>query len=105
MNKISKETQAQALQIAKATQQPKQTKEQTKLIAKGIEKGIAEYKKQQRKKAREQDKQRKAKLKKATDTTNQDVITATDNKNTINHYLPWLLLMISWLGFSIFLFI
>jgi len=58
-NSISEQTENQALQIAKATQKPNQTKEQTKLIAKGIEKGITEYKKRQKAKARDLDKKRK----------------------------------------------
>ena len=59
----SKETQQEALKVAKSIQKPGQTKEQTKLIAQGIEKGISEYKKQQKAKARERDKQRKQQLK------------------------------------------
>lgn len=58
-NSVSEQTENQALEIAKATQKPGQTKEQTKLIAKGVEKGIAEYKKRQKAKARELDKKRK----------------------------------------------
>ena len=61
--KISKETKAEAMKIARGTQKPGQSKEQTKLIAQGIEKGIAEYKKQQKVKARERDKIRKKELK------------------------------------------
>lgn len=61
--KISEETKAEAMKIARGTQKPGQTKEQTKLIAQGIEKGIAEYKKQQKVKARERDKIRKKELK------------------------------------------
>ncbi len=68
MNKNSKETQEQAMKVAKGIQRPNQTKEQTKLIAQGIEKGIAEYKKQQNKKSRERDKIRKVNLKSKSDT-------------------------------------
>jgi hypothetical protein len=49
-NKISNDTQVQAMKVAKGTQKKALNKEQTKLIAQGIEKGIAEYKKQQAKK-------------------------------------------------------
>ncbi|MES9999711.1 MAG: DUF2956 family protein, partial [Candidatus Thiodiazotropha lotti] len=42
----SQETVTEAMQIARATQRPGQTKEQTKLIAMGIQKGIDQYKKQ-----------------------------------------------------------
>lgn len=58
-NTVSEQTQQDAMDVAKATQKPGQTKEQTKLIAKGIEKGIAEYKKRQKDKARQLDKKRK----------------------------------------------
>jgi hypothetical protein len=52
-------TQEEALQVARATQKPGQTKEQTKLIAQGIAKGIELYKRQQSAKARERDKLKK----------------------------------------------
>lgn len=52
----SQETQNEAMNIARATQKPGQTKEQTKLIAQGIEKGIALYKKQQKSEAAKQTK-------------------------------------------------
>ena len=44
-DKISPETQQEAMKIARANQKPGQTKEQTQLIAQGIQKGIDEYKK------------------------------------------------------------
>ncbi|WP_114325076.1 DUF2956 domain-containing protein [Candidatus Colwellia aromaticivorans] len=94
MNKISEETQEKAMKVAKSTQRPHQTKEQTKLIAQGIEKGIAEYKKQQNKKSRERDKARKAKLKYTVD--KPEVITVTKLESKL---LPWILLVISWIGF------
>ena len=100
MNKISKETQEQAMKIAKGTQRPNQTKEQTKSISQGIEKGIAEYKKQQNKKARERDKVRKAKL-----NTPVDIPDIIETTNSESNRLPWILLIVSWLGFlSWFLF-
>lgn len=49
----------EALEIARKTQMPGQTREQTKLIAKGIAKGIAQYKKQEKAKIRERDRNRK----------------------------------------------
>ena len=61
--KISEQSKAEALKIAKGIKKPNQSKEQTKLISQGIEKGIALYKQQQKAKARETDKQRKALLK------------------------------------------
>jgi len=94
MNKTSKETQEQAMRIAKGTQRPNQTKEQTKLISHGIEKGIAEYKKQQNKKSRERDKLRKAKSKVPVDKS--EIIEVT---NLNNNRLPWVLLIVSWISF------
>jgi len=94
MNKTSKEIQEQAMKVAKGTQRPNQTKEQTKLISQGIEKGIAEYKKQQSKKSRERDKAQKAKSKVRLD---KPEIIEVANSN--NNQLPWLLLIVSWIGF------
>jgi hypothetical protein len=96
MNKVSKETQEQAMKVAKGTQRPNQTKEQTKLIAQGIEKGISEYKKQQNKKSRERDKARKAKLKTTSEAT--EIIELT---NLDKNWLPWILLLVSWIGFVV----
>lgn len=94
MNKISKETQEQAMKVSKGTQRPNQSKEQTKLIAQGIEKGIAEYKKQQSKKSRERDKIRKDNLKSKKEAPE---IVEVDQPET--NRLPWVLLIVSWLGF------
>ncbi|MFT4720241.1 MAG: hypothetical protein ACI9SB_001410 [Candidatus Azotimanducaceae bacterium] len=88
--KISEQTHAEAMKIARSTQRPGQTKEQTKLIAQGIEKGIAEYKKQQKVKARERDKQRKKDLR--AKATSEDVVESTAGKKPYQwlYWLPWL---------------
>lgn len=99
MDKISKETQEQAMKIAKGTQRPNQTKEQTKLISQGIEKGIAEYKKQQNKKSRERDKVRKSQLKEQKSNAEMVDNASTNNIEKNNVRLPWILLAASWLGF------
>jgi hypothetical protein len=102
LHKHSPEVQVEAIKVAKSIQKPKQTKEQTKLIAQGIEKGIAEYKKQQSKKSRERDKAKKLLLReknhqeKSTDACLQE----TPPKRAV--YLPWLLLVISWISFIIY---
>jgi hypothetical protein len=103
--KPSPETQAEALKIARATQRPGQTKEQTKLIAQGIEKGIALYKKQQKERARELNR----KLKKA---ASQSQPSAEPEDQEIaeqivyrQHWLPWLLLAVSWLGWGVYFFV
>ncbi|MGR5144248.1 DUF2956 domain-containing protein [Photobacterium sp. DNB23_23_1] len=99
----SPETQAEALKIARATQKPGQTKDQTKLIAQGIQHGIEQYKKQQKAKARERDKLRKKQTRdRAQDIEATAVETATPQQEVVKskqHWLPWLLLVASWLGF------
>ncbi|PCI72651.1 MAG: hypothetical protein COB38_03930 [Gammaproteobacteria bacterium] len=99
----SKETIQKAEKIAKATQRPGQTKEQTKLIAQGIQKGIEQYKKQYKAKARELDKKLKQLNNKANipdEKTPLNAITKDQNKN---NWLPWSLLMFSWVAFFIFI--
>lgn len=93
--------QDEAMRIARGTQRPGQTKEQTKLIAQGIQKGIEQYKKQQSTKARELDK----KLKKAA----QRVATPETPKAEVQervvyrqHWLPWVLLVSSWLATALY---
>jgi hypothetical protein len=93
----SPETRDEALKVARATQQPGQTKEQTKLIAQGIQKGIAEYKKQQKARARAADRQRKQ-------VARQDDEPATDAPGPVAEHgaspLPWTLLILSWCLFA-----
>jgi hypothetical protein len=90
---------AEAMQIARGTQQPGQTKEQTRLIARGIQKGIEQYKKQQNARARELDKR----LKKA---RQQSASPGTDRADVQEklvyrqHWLPWVLLIVSWIGMA-----
>ncbi|MBF0470142.1 MAG: DUF2956 domain-containing protein [Gammaproteobacteria bacterium] len=97
---VSLETQQEAQQIAKANQRPGQTKEQTKLIAQGIQKGIDQYKKQQKSKARELDKKLKS-------LPQKEVATASVEAEVVyrHHWLPWLLLGVSWLGMGGFLYL
>jgi hypothetical protein len=100
--KPSPQTQEDALNIAKSIQRPAQTKEQTKLIAQGLQQGIDLYKKQQKEKARELNK----KLKKI---SNQKApsIESEDHEIQVHivyrqHWWPWLLLLITWLGIGIY---
>jgi hypothetical protein len=100
--KPSPQTQEDALKIARATQRPAQTKEQTRLIAQGIQKGIDLYKKQQKEKARELNR----KLKKVSSQKAQSLEPDDDEiPVTIvyrQHWLPWLLLFLTWLGMGIY---
>jgi hypothetical protein len=100
---VSPETQSEAMQVAKATQRPGQTKEQTRLIAQGIQKGIDQYKKQHKAKARELDKRIKAtQLKAASDAEVPiQIETQTVYKQ---HWLPWLLLILSWVAVVVYYF-
>lgn len=102
-NKVSEKTEDDALKIARATQRPGQTKEQTKLISQGIQKGIEQYKKQHKAKSRELDK----KLSKATATRHGPVVHADNVVEPVtvkNNSLPWILLIMSWIGFVVYLY-
>ena len=90
------------MKIAKGTQKPGQTKEQTKLIAQGIEKGIAEYKKREKQKSRERDKQRKQEQKVKLKETETEPVEEKPAKSVT--FLPWILLAVSWIGFTSYLF-
>lgn len=98
--KPSPETQEEAAKLAKAIQRPNQTKEQTKLIAQGIQKGIELYKKQHKEKSRDLNR----KLKKVSNLENRsseaDEHYIEERIVYRQHWLPWLLLMLSWLGFG-----
>lgn len=100
--KVSEQVITEALQVAKATQRPGQTKEQTKLIAQGIQKGIEEYKKRHKEKAREIDKQ-KRKLQQANkNNTAPPVAPAVTDIQEPQSRLSWGLLLVSWIGFAIY---
>jgi len=100
--KPSPETRDEAVKIARSTQRPGQTREQTKLITQGIQKGIDLYKKQQKAKARELDRQRHKQSREKT----QHAGTDTQEPGTTRyrqHWLPWLLLMVTWLAIAFYL--
>ena len=99
--KPSQETQEAAMKIARATQRQGQSKEQTRLIAQGIQKGIELYKKQQKAKYRELDKKRKKSLtrQESVDSDNQPEYEIVLVKQ---HWLPWLLLLVTWLGIGVY---
>ena len=101
--KPSQQTQEEAMNIARGIQRPAQTKEQTRLIAQGIQNGIDLYKKQQNEKARDLNR----KLKKAS-RQKQQLPESDDHeiqKSIVyrQHWLPWLLLTLSWLGMGIYI--
>ena len=90
------------MKIARGTQRPGQTKEQTRLIAQGIQKGIDQYKKQQKAKARERDRQRNKLSREKNRLADPDSQTGNETRYR-QHWLPWLLLLISWLGIAVYL--
>jgi len=98
----SPETRNEASKIARGTQRPGQTKEQTRLIAQGIQKGIDQYKKQQKAKSRELDKRLKT-VKSNPGSTEE--IELHERIVYRQHWLPWLLLILSWLcgGFYVYI--
>lgn len=99
-NKVSKEIQDEAIRLAKSTQKRALTKDERKLITQGIEKGIAEYKKQQKAKSRERDKIRKIQTKEI-----ESNVAVTESMPKSSNLLPWALLVVSWLGFILYLFL
>ncbi len=87
------------MQVAQATQRPGQTKEQTKLIAQGVRKALEEYKKRQATKTRELD--RKLKQLKRQLAEQQSAPERVEERAPYRqHWLPWLLLALSWTGFG-----
>ena len=96
--KISPQTQDEAMKAAKATQRPGQTKEQTKLIAQGIEKGINHYKKQQKEKSRQLNRKLHKVEQQLTTPVKENVEAVQENIGYKHSFLPWALLILSWLG-------
>ena len=93
----------EALRIARGTQRPGQTKEQTRLITQGIQKGIEQYKKQQSAKARELDRNlKKAKQQPAENPSGE--IEIHEKIVYRHHWLPWVLLALSWICMLLYLF-
>ncbi len=97
--KASAETIDVAMTIAKGIQKPNQTKEQTKLIALGIQKGITEYKKQQKSKSRKLDKLKKNITPQQHNNTQKE---PSDRNKCKTQWLPWTLLLFSWLIMAIY---
>ena len=99
----SQETKDEATRIARSTQRPRQTKEQTRLIAQGIQKGIDFYKKQQKAKARELDRKLKT-LAREQKASLEPTLQAKEHLTPKRQWLPWTLLLLSWLAMAAYLF-
>ena len=91
----------EAMRIARGRQRPGQTKEQTKLIAQGIRKGIEHYRKQESARTRELDRKLK-KVDRQLDSSvvPDDTVEVREKVVYRQHWLPWTLLVISWLGMA-----
>lgn len=101
---VSEKTAVDALKVSRANQRPGQTKEQTKLISQGIQKGIEQYKKQHKEKSRELDKKlRKVSEKKSKG--DEPVNEVAKPANSGHALLAWVLLLLSWIGFAIYIYI
>lgn len=91
----------EAMRIARGRQRPGQTKQQTKLIAQGIRKGIEHYRKQESARARELDRKRKkVNRQPGSSVVPDDTIEVREIVVYRQHWLPWTLLTISWLGMA-----
>ena len=91
----------------KGGKRPGQTKEQTKLIAQGIQKGIEQYKKRQSAKTRELDKKLKKVKQVKQQLTSPEVLEVEVQEKIVynQHWLPWALLVISWLTMAAYWFV
>ena len=103
----SEKSAEESLKLATANQRPGQTKEQTKIIAQGIQKGIEQYKKQQKGKSRELDKQLKSVTRTKEDLKRTSDEGSSDTEIVVRkqHWLPWSLLLASWLVIAAFYFL
>jgi len=98
-HQLSEVTHDEAMRIARGRQRPGQTKEQTKLIAQGIQEGIKQYRKQQNARARELDKKLK-KVKQQLASPDVHEIEVQERVIYRQHWLPWALLVLSWLAMA-----
>jgi hypothetical protein len=103
--KPSPQTQEEAFKIARGTQRPAQTKEQTRLIAQGIQKGVDLYKRQQKAKARDLNKKLKRISSQKPQSNESDDLEMQQSLVYRQHWLPWLLLFLTWLGVGIYFFV
>jgi hypothetical protein len=97
--RVSREIHSEAMKIARSRQVPGQTKEQTRLIAQGIQRGIEQYLRAQAERTRELD--RKLKRIDADAPNAQESSADAPQPGRIPyrlHWLPWLLLILTWLG-------
>jgi hypothetical protein len=98
-HQLSEATHDEAMGIARGRQRPGQTKEQTRLIAQGIQKGIEQYKRQQNARARDLDKRLK-KVRQPLASPEGHEVEIQEQVVYRQHWLPWALLVLSWLAMA-----
>ena len=98
--KASREIQIEAQKIARSRQYPGQTKEQARLIAKGIQQGIEQYRRQQSAKERDYDKELKKLRRQDGQSDPGGEVRIEERVIYRQHWLPWVLLALTWLGFG-----
>lgn len=107
-DKISKDVKAQATKIVRNLNLVADNKEQGKVIAKAVQRGIEAFLRQQSEKTRLLDKKSKelAKLESTlTPKVPADVVSESREIGKGIRWLPWLLLVVSWLLFGLLQFI
>ncbi len=91
----------EAMIIARSLQKAGQTKEETRIIAQGIQKGLEQYKKQQSLKERELDKKLKQ-LKRDKERPVEPEGPPSTVVQDRQHWLPWLLLLLTWAAVAVY---
>ncbi len=102
-SKVSVEIRNESAEITQQVVKPGMAKQQRKEVQKAIEAGIALYKKQHSSKQRDYNKQGKkalASLQQQNSQTTKEVEPLASK--IINSWLPWGLLVLSWIGFLVF---
>lgn len=102
LKKEARDVRSEALKIAASQKIEGQTKEQTKLIARGIQKGIEQYLRKKSEQSRELDKRAK-KLKNLESSIEHVEVVETEKVVYRRAWLPWSLLLISWIVIGVLL--
>lgn len=107
--KLSTEAKAQLQEITSDAVPVSFTKQQRKEVQQAIEKGMATVRDQSKSSNRERDKKVKQLKKQLADAQQvietHDTLQGDPKKFTAALLVPWVLLFVSWLGFSAFLFV
>lgn len=94
----------EAKAISDNVSKPGFDKAQRKEVQKAIEAGIAQYKRQFNNKQRNYDKQAKKAIKALDEIESNEPEIQQDTQAHYSMLTPWVLLLLSWLGFGVYLF-